>query len=152
MNSSGLVGKAVLSTHVVVEVLTPSSHPTDVESSHGTAKVAVLRRIVADGHQTTGHYIKLAKSRLPAGLASSHSVTPHLAHAFGVDEERQPAVARGGRLLHTALTEGSDVDRDLGPLQVVDDLQWLAQPGALVGWKGEGEHVTVVDDPFPAPR
>ena len=84
-----------------------------------------MRRVVADGHEAARHHVQLSEGGVPAGQAGGHGITPDQVHALRVYEEGQPAVTGGSRLLDALRAEGGDVDRDIGSLQVVDDLQRL---------------------------
>ena len=67
------------------------------------------------------------------GQAGVEVGAPHLLRLLGQEEQRHPAVGDLGGHLDVLRAERRDPDRDPGPHGVGDDLERLAQPGALLG-------------------
>ena len=72
--------------------------------------------------------------RSPArGRAGCERRTEHGVGALGQVEEREPAVGHLGRERDVLLAQRRDVDGDVRALRMGDDLERLAEPGALLG-------------------
>ena len=138
----GLV--AVAAGQLVVEVLALRAHAAHVERDAGPAELAqtdVTSSPVADRRGARRQQTCSGPSDASRFAAPSSSGAPQTSlRPLGDEEDREPAVGHLGGHRHVALAERRDPDRDRGADRVGDDLERLAEPGALAG----GERQVVV--------
>ena len=80
---------------------------------------------------------------MPLGLPGGQRVAPDLAGLLGHEEDRQPAVGVLGGRLHVLLPQRRDPDGDGRALGLGQQLERLAEPGALALGQGQREDPVV---------
>ena len=89
---------------------------------------------------------------IPLGVAGRERVAPDLLRLLRVVEDRLPAVGQLGGQLDVLRAERGQDDRDVRADRVVDELQRLAESGALPGRQRDLIVRALVLQPLPAPH
>ena len=136
----------------VVEVLAAGAHAADVQGEERAGQIAVGGHVGADHQRSLGDHVQRAERRVPLGHPLGHWGAPHLPRLLGQVKERLPAFGQLGGERHVLRANRGDHDRDALAHRVVDQLERLAEAGALI--RGERELIVpaVVAEPLPAPH
>ncbi len=123
---------------VVVEVAAPGAHAADVERPPRPGQLVQMVDVVADRQRDADMDVERPERGIAPGAALAQRAAPHVGRLFRDVEGRLPAVGELGGERDVPRADGRDRDRDALPERVVDQLQRLAQAGALAGRQGHG--------------
>ena len=92
--------------------------------------------VVADRQRHAGVDVERAERRVAPGRPGAQRLAPHLGGLLRQVERRLPALGELGGERHVLRPDRGDGDRDAVPDRVVDQLERLAEAGALAGGSG----------------
>ena len=127
----GLLLEAVPAGEVVVEVLALGAHAADVQRGHRAAELQVALHVVADGERGLADDVELAQRGVALGLPRGQGGAPHVRGLLRHVEDRLPGVGDLGGQLDVLRADRGDHDGDALAHRVVDELEGLAEAGAL---------------------
>ena len=154
MDQVGFFLVAVLAENVVVEVLALRAHATDVQRRHEATCIANLAGhflVVGDAEAAASGHLEWTERGVTFGLSSFKIGAPNLVGPLGKEVHRQPAVGEFGGEFHILGTERCQVDRDVFAERMVDQLERLAEPRALILGQRELVVGAVVHDDLSLP-
>ena len=124
--SFGLV--AVASKERVVEVLASSAHAAYIERNHGPGELTegADLGLWANGQHSSGDHVHLTKGWVSLRSANRKVLAPDRSSALRVKQDWQPTIGQLGSELHILRTKRSNVNGDIRPSWVRNDLERLA--------------------------
>ncbi len=129
----GLALPSVATEQRVVEVLADGAHATHVQGSRRASHVAQRRHLGlgSDGGEAAGHDVHRPERGVTLGKTPLEVIAPHLGRSLGYEQGWQPTVGELGCQLDILGAERCQQDRDVRSRRVGDDLERLAEAGAL---------------------
>ena len=123
--------------------LAPRAHATDVQRVHRAHEVEHALHVLADRDHPARGDLQRREVVGALGRAARQRLAPDGRGLLGVEQERQPAVGVLRRALDALRAERGHEDRDRGALGLVEQLEGLAEAGALALGERELEDAVV---------